>query len=217
MPPVLAMRRALDVIGSVIGLVLLSPLLALIAAAIKLEGGGPVLYAQLRVGKDFRPFRFCKFRSMVPGADRAGLLTAPNDVRLTRVGRILRKYKLDELPQLFNVLKGDMQLVGPRPEVERYVAMFRPQYARLLRDRPGITDPATLAYRREEQILVAGSRERQYITRILPNKLKLSLEYQTSRSLFSDFSIVVRTVLNLGTVPRTSEDIPLGESSRTEV
>ncbi len=214
---VFAMRRVLDVIGSVIGLVLLWPLLALIAAAIKLEGGGPALYAQLRVGKDFRPFRFYKFRSMLPGAEREGLLTAPNDVRLTRVGRILRKYKLDELPQLFNVLKGHMQLVGPRPEVERYVAMFRPQYARLLRDRPGITDPATLAYRREEQILVAGSRERHYVMHILPNKLKLSLEYQASRSLFADFVILVRTVLNLGTAPRTSEDIPLEESSQTEV
>lgn len=211
------MRRALDMICSVVGLVLLSPLLALIAAAVKLEGRGPVIYAQPRVGKNFRVFRFFKFRTMVPGADRDGLLTAPNDARRTRVGRVLRKYKLDELPQLFNVLKGDMQLVGPRPEVLRFVGMFHPQYARLLRDRPGITDPATLAYRREEQIFAAGSVEQQYITCLLPDKLKLSLEYQARRSLFSDLAILVRTVLNLGTARPASENVPLEESSQTEV
>ena len=115
-----------------------------------------VLYRQSRVGRNFQCFWVCKFRSMVAGADRSGLLTAQQDSRITHVGRLLRRYKLDELPQLFNVLKGDMQLVGARPEVERYVQMFRHQYAVILQERPGITDPATVAYRHEEQMLPAS-------------------------------------------------------------
>ena len=131
------MRRAFDVLSAAIGLVLLAPLFALIALAIKIEDGGPVLYSQLRVGKDFRKFRFLKFRSMIPDADRLAPLTARADPRRTRIGRFLRKCKLDELPQLINVLKGDMQLVGARPELEPYVERFRLQYALLLQDRPG--------------------------------------------------------------------------------
>jgi lipopolysaccharide/colanic/teichoic acid biosynthesis glycosyltransferase len=171
--------------------------LCTIAVAIKLDDGGPVLYEQVRVGRSFRRFRVCKFRSMVPDADRDGLLTAPGDSRLTRVGRWLRQYKLDELPQLFNVLKGDMQLVGARPEVERYVQMFRPQYAVILQERPGITDPATLAYRREEQIFSASRMEQQYVEEILPAKLKLSLDYQMRRSLLSDVRILLQTAFGL--------------------
>jgi lipopolysaccharide/colanic/teichoic acid biosynthesis glycosyltransferase len=147
--------------------------------------------------KHFRPFRVLKFRSMVVNADQAGLLTAPADHRLTRVGRFLRKHKLDELPQLWNVLAGDMQLVGVRPEVETYVAMFREQYALLLNQPPGITDPASLAYRREETLFVAGRMEQQYVSEILPEKLRLSLDYQRNRSFFSDLRVLLNTVLSL--------------------
>ena len=186
-----------DFLCAVVGLVGLSPLFLLIAVAIKLDDGGPVFFSQNRIGRAFRPFRIWKFRSMIPGADSGGLLTASADSRLTPVGRRLRRYKLDELPQLFNVLAGDMQLVGTRPEVERYVQMFRRQYAVLLQDRPGITDPASLAYRREDQILSAERIEQQYIQEILPAKLQLSLDYQQRRSLFADLGILVRTVAGL--------------------
>jgi lipopolysaccharide/colanic/teichoic acid biosynthesis glycosyltransferase len=130
---------------------------------------------------------------MGTGADRGGLLTAPADFRVTRVGRLLRRHKLDELPQLFNVLAGDMQLVGARPEVEPYVQMFRSQYAVILQDRPGITDPASLANRREDQMFSADRMEQQYVEEILPSKLKLSLGYQQRRSLLSDIGILLRT------------------------
>jgi lipopolysaccharide/colanic/teichoic acid biosynthesis glycosyltransferase len=177
------------------GLLVLSPLLLLIALAIKLEDGGSVFYSQPRVGKRFREFRILKFRTMVPEADRKGFITGPNDPRITLLGRFLRKYKLDELPQLINILKGDMQLVGPRPEVKRYVEMFCSEYSQLLQDRPGITDPAALAYRHEEEILKADRLEDQYVSEILPLKLELSLGYRQDRTFLSDLGIVLRTVL----------------------
>jgi lipopolysaccharide/colanic/teichoic acid biosynthesis glycosyltransferase len=192
-----AFHRVFDVLCAVTGLFLLSPLFCLIALAIKLDDGGPVFYQQVRVGRCFRPFRICKFRSMVTGADRAGPLTAPGDSRVTRVGRWLRTYKLDELPQLFNVFKGDMQLVGARPEVEHYVQMFHPQYVEILRDRPGITDPASLAYRHEEQMLSPDRIEQQYVKEILPAKIEISLSYQKQRSFLSDTRILARTVFGL--------------------
>jgi len=189
--------RAFDIFCAVTGLLLLSPALLVIAAAIRLDDRGPVFYRQVRVGRDFHPFRVWKFRSMITNADQHGLLTAPGDSRLTRVGRILRQYKLDELPQLFNVLKGEMQLVGARPEVERYVRVFPSQYAVILQERPGITDPATIAYRREEQIFLPGKMDEQYVTQILPDKLKLSLAYQEQRTPLSDVRILLRTVFGV--------------------
>ena len=192
-----AFRRAFDVLCAGLGLFVLSPLLCLIAAAIKFDDGGPALYRQDRVGKGFCRFRICKFRSMVPGSDRGGLLTASGDTRLTRVGRWLRRYKLDELPQLFNVLRGEMQLVGARPEVERYVEMFRSQYALILEDRPGITDPASMAYGREDEVLSAANMEQQYIKTVLPAKLRLSLAYQARRTFWSDVGILFRTIAAL--------------------
>jgi lipopolysaccharide/colanic/teichoic acid biosynthesis glycosyltransferase len=188
-------HRVFDGLCAAVGLIILSPLFAVIAVAIKFDDGGPVFYLHERVGANFRHFRVCKFRSMVVGADRDGLLTTPQDSRVTRIGRLLRLYKLDELPQLFNVLTGDMQLVGARPEVDRYVQMFRPQYALILQDRPGITDPAALAYRREQQILAASRIEQQYIGEILPAKLKLSLDYQQQRTFCSDLRVLLRTAL----------------------
>jgi lipopolysaccharide/colanic/teichoic acid biosynthesis glycosyltransferase len=189
--------RSFDVLCAGIGLFLLSPLFGLIAAAIKIDDGGPVFYEQVRVGRMFRPFRVLKFRSMVMGADQKGLLTAPTDSRLTRMGRILREYKLDELPQLLNVLHGDMQLVGARPEVGRYVEMFRPQYALILQERPGLTDPATVAYSREDRVFSSSKIEQQYVSEILPEKLRLSLEYQRRRGFFSDLGILLKTIASL--------------------
>ncbi len=189
------MRRAFDVIFAAIALVLLSPVLAIAALAIKLEDGGPVLFSQIRVGRNFQRFHLYKLRSMIPDAERGGCaITEPGDARITHVGAFLRKYKLDELPQLINVLIGDMRLVGSRPELERYVEMFRPQYAELLRERPGLTDPATLAYRHEEDILKPGDVEGQYVNKILPHKLEISLAYSRRRTVFSDLRVILLTV-----------------------
>jgi len=188
------LTRAFDILFATLGLILLFPLFAAIAVAIRLDDGGPIFYQQKRVGKCFRLFRIYKFRSMVAGADSQGLLTGPNDKRQTAVGRTLRRYKLDELPQLFNVLKGDMQLVGPRPEVERYVNAFRSQYEEILLERPGLTDPATLMYRHEEHLFSKEALESEYLERLLPAKLQLSLEYQKRRGFWSDLRVLLRTL-----------------------
>ena len=192
------LSRIIDLFCSIIGLLLLLPIFAIVGAAIKLQDGGPVFYRQVRVGRDFQPFRLYKFRSMVANADRDGLLTSPGDSRVTAVGMFLRQHKLDELPQLLNVLKGDMQLVGARPEVEQYVSMFQPEYARILREPPGITDPASLAYMNEERLFLPGRVEEQYVQEILPAKLKLSVAYQESRTVSSDLRLLLRTVIGLG-------------------
>jgi lipopolysaccharide/colanic/teichoic acid biosynthesis glycosyltransferase len=188
-----ALTRIFDLLCSLFGLFTLSPLFGLLALAVKLDDGGPIFYSQARVGRNFQLFRLHKFRTMIADADRYGMLTARGDPRLTRVGRVLRRYKLDELPQLFNVLKGDMQLVGARPEIERYVKLFRPQYAVILRDRPGITDPASLAYRHEDRVLCPDRLELLYVSEVLPAKLSLSLDYQQRRTLLSDLAILLRT------------------------
>jgi len=202
------MRRSFDIICATVALILLCPMLALIALAIKLEGGGPVLFSQIRVGRNFQKFRLYKFRSMIPDADRRGSpITEPGDARITRVGAFLRKYKLDELPQLINVLTGDMRLVGARPELEPYVEMFRPQYAQLLRERPGLTDPATLAYRHEEHILKPGDVEAQYVNQVLPRKLEISLEYSRRRTFLSDLRVIVLTLFGARPAHHNSESI----------
>jgi lipopolysaccharide/colanic/teichoic acid biosynthesis glycosyltransferase len=204
------MRRAFDAVSAAIGLCLLAPLLAVLAAAVKLEDGGPVLYGHPRIGKGFRRFRLYKFRSMVPDADRVGpAITGCRDPRVTRVGRFMRRHKLDELPQLFNVLKGDIRLVGPRPEVERYVEIFRPQYEELLRDPPGITDPATLAFRSEEELL-SGTEdlEKTYVGKILPRKLELSCEYARRRTFFSDLIILFKTLTGIPQRARHPGPVP---------
>ncbi|HEV2426195.1 MAG TPA: sugar transferase [Terriglobia bacterium] len=182
-----------------LGLVLLLPFFALVAIAIKLDDGGSVFYAHPRLGCNFRRFGLLKFRSMRPDAAQCGgPLTAAGDPRVTRVGRFLRRLKLDELPQLLNVLKGDLQLVGARPECERYVSVFQAEYAILLRERPGITDPASLLYCREEEMFVLGeSVEEQYVSSILPGKLALSLSYANQRTFGRDLAIILRTVLKI--------------------
>ena len=192
------MRRAFDTVCAAIGLVLLLPLFAVIALAIKLKGGpGPVFYLQPRVGKDGREFLLIKFRSMVPGADRQAALTATEDSRITRIGHFLRQYKLDELPQLINVVKGDMRLVGPRPEMRRYVDNFPAEYKILLQKPPGITDPASLAFRDESKMLNAANLEAQYLSQILPQKLRLSIEYSRRRTFLSDLKIIFQTIAGM--------------------
>ena len=190
-------RRAFDICASAAGLALLAPAFAAIALAIKLDDGGPVFYFHIRVGKGLQDFRVRKFRSMFTSSSGSPL-TAPEDVRITRVGRLLRKYKLDELPQLMNVLKGEMRFVGVRPQVERFVAIRRDEYRELLQEPPGITCLASLWFRNEQELYSQGSIEQQYIEKILPMKLAISLEYERTRTCFSDLEILFRTALGFG-------------------
>jgi lipopolysaccharide/colanic/teichoic acid biosynthesis glycosyltransferase len=189
------LRRLFDTLCVTAGLACLVPLFVLIALAIKLDDGGPVLYSQYRVGKGLRKFRLLKFRSMFTGCAEGSFLTAPGDARVTRVGRFLRRYKLDELPQLVNVLKGEMQLVGVRPQVEKFVDIFPDEYGELLQRPPGITDLASLSFRHEELLFLENSIEEHYIAKILPIKLEIALKYSRTRTFFSDLEILFRTVL----------------------
>lgn len=192
------MRRAFDKVCAAAGLTLLLPVFAVIALAIRLKGGpGPVFYLQPRVGKGGREFHLIKFRSMVAGTDRHAALTLAEDPRVTPVGRFLRRYKLDELPQLINVVKGDMRLVGPRPEMKRYVDNFPNEYKVLLQQPPGITDPASLAFRDESKFLNEGNLEAHYLSEILPQKLRLSIEYSRRRTFLSDLKIIFQTVAGM--------------------
>ncbi len=190
-------RRVFDAVCALAGLAFLVPIFAIIALAIKLDDGGPIFYFQFRVGKGLRKFRLLKFRSMFCHCAEGSLLTAPRDARVTRVGRFLRKYKLDELPQLVNVLRGEMQLVGVRPQVERFVDIFPCEYQELLQTPPGITDLASLSFRDEERLFQESSIEEQYISKILPIKLEMSLKYSRTRTFLSDLEILFRTVLGL--------------------
>ncbi len=195
-PGGLAAKRALDVVASAAGLVVLSPVLAAAAVAVKVDDpSGPVLYRQVRVGRHGREFRILKLRSMRAARPGAPQITSASDDRITRVGRVLRATKLDELPQLVNVLVGDMSLVGPRPEVPRYVAAW-PTAERdvILSVRPGITDPASIEFRHEERELAAADDpERHYLDVILPRKVALYVDYVQHRSLVGDLRLVWRT------------------------
>jgi len=195
------MKRCIDIVISFFGLILLSPLLGLVALLIKLNSSGPVIFKQERIGRNFRPFLIYKFRTMVRDApQKGGLLTAEADPRITSIGRILRKTKIDELPQLINVFKGDMSLVGPRPEVQKYVDMFRQDYEELLKIRPGITDPASLQFSDEGSLLALGdslNMEEEYSNQILPKKIFLSKEYLKKSSPTYDFILILKTLLHL--------------------
>jgi lipopolysaccharide/colanic/teichoic acid biosynthesis glycosyltransferase len=191
-------KRALDVLTSGLGLVLLSPLLLFLALWIKLDSSGPVLYRGKRVGRDGRPFFMYKFRTMVEGAERSGpAVTYRDDPRITKAGRFLRRTKLDELPQLLNVLRGEMSLVGPRPEDPVYVARYTPEQRQVLSVKPGVTGPTQLQYRDEASMLDGESVNEDYVSRIMPEKLKLDLEYVRNRSLLLDLKILWRTVATL--------------------
>lgn len=192
------LKRAFDLLASALGLVLLSPLLALIALLICLTSPGPVFYRAWRVGQGGCEFTLYKFRSMVVGTDRQGPgITAAGDPRITPVGRVLRRTKLDELPQLWNVLRGDMSLVGPRPEDPRYVALYTPEQRCVLDVRPGITSLASIEYRNEEAVLHGPDWEQRYIREVMPAKLAIDLHYVQQATLFSDIWIILRTLLSL--------------------
>jgi len=190
------MKRLFDVIVSAAGLALLSPVLLALAAVIKLDDGGPVFYRGERVGRGGRPFRVAKFRTMrVDAESMGGSSTAADDVRITRVGHWLRKSKLDELPELLNVLWGDMSLVGPRPEVERYVRLMSEEERSILSVRPGLTDWATL-WNSDEGAVLAGASdpEKTYLELIRPEKIRLQLEYVRRRSFWTDLVILWQTL-----------------------
>lgn len=193
----LALKRAMDIVLSAFGIAVLSPVLLVIALAIVIDSKGGVFYRQVRVGKDGKEFRIFKFRTMISDADKRGLLiTVGEDSRITRVGKILRKTKLDELAQLFNVFIGDMSFVGPRPEVPRYVAMYTPAQRNVLLVRPGITDYASVAYRDENDLLEGASDpERVYIEEIMPAKLELNRQYLSSIGVWTDIKLIFATVL----------------------
>jgi lipopolysaccharide/colanic/teichoic acid biosynthesis glycosyltransferase len=190
------MKRLLDILFSAIGIILLSPFLAILAMAIRTSSSGPVLYRGIRVGRGGTLFRMLKFRTMVVNAEAlGGSCTSDDDLRITSIGRRMRKYKLDELPQLFNVLRGEMSFVGPRPEVTQYVEMFSEEEKQILSVRPGLTDLATL-WDSDEGALLAGSSDpaRLYLETIRPEKIRLQLEYVRKRSLLLDFRIIGATV-----------------------
>ncbi len=188
------LKRAFDIILAASVLALLSPLLALIALAVLWDSGRPIFFSQIRVGRRFQQFRIYKFRSML-SSNRGPAITAATDARITRVGRMLRTAKLDELPQLWNVMVGDMSLVGPRPEIPRYVEIFRGRYQTVLSVRPGITDLASLQFRDEEQVLAqAADPLGEYESVVLPAKLNLAEEYVQRQCFALDLSILWRTL-----------------------
>jgi lipopolysaccharide/colanic/teichoic acid biosynthesis glycosyltransferase len=188
-------KRALDLALGGGALLVLSPVLLAVALLVKREDGGPAFYLARRTGKDGKPFRMYKFRTMVVNADQiGGPSTAGDDPRITRIGRRIRRYKLDEIVQLVNVVKGDMSLVGPRPEVQHYTDMFTPREREILSVRPGITDWASIRYRNEAEILSgAADPEQAYMERIRPGKLRLQLEYVHRQSFLVDLQILAQT------------------------
>lgn len=192
-------KRLFDLFFAIPVLILLLPFLFIIALALKLFEGGPVFFQHQRVGKNFRKFQLFKFRTMRPDADKKGLqITTGEDNRVTRIGRFLRKYKLDELPQFFNVVRGDLSLVGPRPEVEKYVNHFREEYREILRFRPGITDFAALEYRDEEKVLQKFTDvEEGYLNEVLPHKIELYQKYIEQMSLTTDLKIIFQTLWSI--------------------
>lgn len=196
-------RRAADIAGSVVALVLLSPLLAAIAVAVRLESVGPILYSQERVGKGRRPFRILKFRTMVADADRIGpKVSGKRDPRVTRVGAVLRKTKLDEFPQLWNVLRGEMTLVGPRAEVPDMIRHYTPEELTILEVRPGLTAPGQIFFTTDQAAALDGveDAEAHYVAHQLHPKLRMDLEYLRDRSAWGDLVIVARTILLLAGV-----------------
>lgn len=192
-------KRYFDLSVSIVSLVILLPVFLLVAVAIKLEDGGPVFFFQERVGRNFSTFKVVKFRTMTTDPQVAGpLVTSENDKRITKVGKILRKLKIDELPQIFNVLRGEMSIVGPRPEVPKYVKLFEKEYRKLLTVRPGMTGYASVVFRNEEQILSRYTEpETAYVTEILPKKIKLELIYVSRVSFIFDIKIFLWTFLKV--------------------
>lgn len=192
-----AIKRIFDFVASLIGIIIISPILTIVAICIKLDSKGKVLFLQKRIGKKGKPFNIYKFRTMVSDAEKLGKqITIGKDSRITRVGAFLRKYKIDELPQLFNVLKGDMSLVGPRPEVPKYVDLYTEEERKVLEVRPGITDLASLRYSDENEILgKVENPEEYYINVIMKDKLKLNLEYIEKSNIIFDIYLIIKTII----------------------
>lgn len=189
------MKRLFDITASGLGLLVLSPLFLILAVWIKLDSPGPVFYRQVRVGRGNKDFRLFKFRSMHVGSDKKGLITVGgHDPRVTRSGYYIRKYKLDELPQLINVFIGDMSLVGPRPEVRKYVDLYTPEQLHVLDVRPGITDMASIRYRNENELLEQAAEPEQYYRDVvMQDKLRINLEYVADHSFIKDLKIIFMT------------------------
>lgn len=189
------MKRIFDIVASGLGLLVLSPLFLVIAIWIKLDSPGPIFYRQVRVGRNNKDFRIFKFRSMRVGSDKGSLVTiGGHDPRVTRSGYFIRKFKIDELPQLINVFIGDMSLVGPRPEVRHYVNYWTPEQMHVLDVRPGITDPASIKFRNENELMgKAESPEDYYINVIMQEKIKLYLEYVRNASFWYDIQLIFKT------------------------
>lgn len=193
------MKRFVDLIFSILGLIICLPLLLFFACLIKLDSKGAVFYKQVRVGKENCDFKILKFRTMKENSDSRGLLTiGSSDVRITNIGRFMRKYKMDELPQLMNVIQGDMSIVGPRPEVRKYVDLYTNEQKRVLTVRPGLTDFASIRYLNENELLAQSKDpEKQYIEYIMPDKLKLNLDYIDQQSCWLDLKIIWQTLISI--------------------
>jgi lipopolysaccharide/colanic/teichoic acid biosynthesis glycosyltransferase len=191
--------RIFDIVAAGVALITLAPLLAVIAVAIKVTDGGPVLFRQERIGRHRRPFHIIKFRTMTRDAERTGLpLTVGADPRISPIGRILRRWKLDELPQLINLARGEMTFVGPRPEVRRYVDLYTPAQRRVLDYVPGLTDPASVTYIDEaSQLALSSDPEETYIQVIMPEKIRLSLAYGEYGRLGGDLATIWSTLITL--------------------
>ncbi len=189
------LKRAFDILASGCGLLLVSPIFLVLTIWIHFDSEGPIFYRQVRVGRGNKDFRLFKFRSMRVGADKQGLITiGGHDPRVTRSGYFIRKYKLDELPQLINVFVGDMSLVGPRPEVRKYVDMYTPEQLHVLDVRPGITDAASITYRNENELLEKAKHPNQYyIEIIMPDKLRINLAYVANHSFMGDIKLIFKT------------------------
>lgn len=203
----LILKRIIDIVLSIIGIVVMAIPMIIIAIAIKLNSKGPVLFRQERVGKNFQHFKINKFRTMVTDAEKKGMqITVGKDNRITSVGNFLRKSKLDEFPQLFNVLFGEMSFVGPRPEVPKYVELYDEYQKNVLKVKPGITDLASIEYRDESTVLAqSDDPEKAYIEEVLPTKLKLNMKYIKNMSVFYDFYLIMKTLLRIISFERIDE------------
>ena len=192
-------KRLFDIFFSLLGLIILLPILLIIAILIKLESKGSIFYRQIRVGKQNEDFKIFKFRTMFVGSDKKGLLTlGDNDSRVTKTGYFLRKYKLDEMPQLINVLVGTMSFVGPRPEVRKYVNHYSEEDLQILQAKPGITDYASIAFRDEAELLKdTDNPEKLYIEDIMPKKIALNKKYIVNPSVFTDIKIIIKTFISI--------------------
>lgn len=190
------MKRIFDFLSSLIGVIVLSPLLLIISILIKMDSRGPVFYRGLRAGKNKKPFKIFKFRTLVINADKiGGPSTSDNDPRMTKIGKFLRKHKLDELPQLFNIIKGEMSIVGPRPEVLEYAKLYNKEEEIVFTVRPGITDLASL-WNSDEGAILKGSPdpEKTYLEKIRPEKVRLQMKYVKERTFLNDIKIIFKTI-----------------------